>query len=156
MRTPKPRRENKCGKPEIAGKIDLDQVTKLAGIGMGVKSIAVYLGVGRRTLDRYIAERPEVKEAMDKGNAIGQKRVLGYLCKAMENGSVPAIIFYMVNKFPDEWQSVNKGFNIVNNNENTNGQFGQIIAKDKEAGEMVTKLVQRLSDPKRLNAIDGK
>lgn len=113
--------DHPAGKPEVAEKIDLEALEKLAGIGMGVKSIASYMGVGKRTLDRYIAERDDVREAFERGSAKGQGRALKNLAVAMDKGNVMAIIFYLVNKFPGEWQSVHKGATIVNANQtNTN------------------------------------
>jgi hypothetical protein len=134
------------GRPPVHEKINLKVLEELSAIGMGVKSIAEYMGVSKPTLDRYISEKPEVNAVYRRGASKGQKKALGSLARAMEKGNVMAIIFYLVNKFPEEWQSVNRGFQITNNNNNTNGQFGQIIAKDKKAGEMATDLVKRLSN----------
>jgi hypothetical protein len=63
----------------------------------------------------------------------------------MAKGNVNAIIFYLVNKFPEEWQGVNRGITIHNTQQNANGTFGQAVVKDPQAGKMVTDLIQRIS-----------
>jgi len=143
---PPPEGKLERGRPPAANKINLVQLQKLASIGMPLKSIAEYFGIHPETLSRYIKELPEANIAYRKGDSVGYRKALNSLCKAMENGNVMAIIFYLVNRHSDEWQSVNKGFQITNNNQNNNGQFGQMIAKDVEAGRIATDLVKRLSN----------
>lgn len=127
-------------------------VEKYASAGIGLPTMANLLGVAETTLKNHIKERPEIGEAWKRGSAKGGKFALKCLANAMENGNVAAIIFYLTNKFPNEWQATNRGTYIVNNNSNQNAQFGQMVAKDPTAGKLVTELVARISTQKAMIA----
>ena len=86
----------------------LKQITKLSATGLTVKQVAYTLGVGASTFFRRQQVMPEVKEAMDAGRAMGIAKVTNALFdKAMEGDNV-AMIFYLKNRDPDNWEDVHK------------------------------------------------
>ena len=86
----------------------LKQITKMAATGLSVKQVAYNLGIGPSTFYTRQQVMPEVKEAMDEGRAMGIKAVSNALFdKAME-GDNTAMIFYLKNRDPDNWEDVHK------------------------------------------------
>lgn len=58
--------------------VNLKQVEKLAGLGLTMEELAYCLGVNRTTI-YYWREKPEFSEALDKGKAIADSKVVGSL-----------------------------------------------------------------------------
>jgi hypothetical protein len=127
-------------------------VEKYSSAGIGIPTMANLMGVAENTLKNHIKERPEIGAAWRLGSAKGHKFALKCLANCMQNGNIGAIIFYLTNKFPNEWQNTNRGAMIINNNSNHNAQFGQMVSKDPAAGRLVTELISRISNQKAMIA----
>lgn len=80
-------------KPKI--ELDIQKVEELAGLGLTREEIALSLGVSYSTLNRRAKEFEEVETAIQRGRALANIKVAGELMKAIEEGNVTAIIFYL-------------------------------------------------------------
>ena len=94
-------------KPKI--EIDLAKVESLAAVGCSIEEIAASMGISARTIhNRMKEENAEIAEAITRGRAKGIASVENALYKKCIEGDVGAIKFYLCNRSPDSWSSMNK------------------------------------------------
>lgn len=94
-------------KPRI--EIDLAKVESLAAIGCTIEEIAASLGISDKTIYRRMQEqKSELSAALTRGRAKGIANVENALYKKAMEGDVGAIKFYLCNRAPDSWSSMNK------------------------------------------------
>jgi hypothetical protein len=74
---------------------DLEQVKKLAAIGLNQEQIARSLGISPTTLYERKAEMPEFAEAIKDGAAMGVATIGNALFQNAKNGNIAAQIFFM-------------------------------------------------------------
>lgn len=87
--------------PEILAKTE-----KLAATGLSQVQISACLGINASTLiekKRYFAN---FADAIKIGKAKGIGTVTNALFQSAQNGSVPAQIFYLKNRDPENWKDV--------------------------------------------------
>ncbi len=75
--------------------IDLQTAEELASLGLTDRQIADSLGISRPTLSRRKVDDATFGTALRKGEAKAIMKVSSVLMQEVENGSLPAIIFYL-------------------------------------------------------------
>jgi hypothetical protein len=89
--------------PEI-----IAQVEKLASQGLTLEQIAYVLGICTDTLCVKKNEYPELSEAIKRGKAKGIAQITNKLHEKALEGDNTAMIFYLKNRDPENWQDVQK------------------------------------------------
>lgn len=89
--------------PEI-----IEQVEKLASQGLTLEQIAHVLGISYDTLNRRSKELSEFSEAIKRGKAKGIAQITNKLHEKALEGDNTAMIFYLKNRDPENWQDVQK------------------------------------------------
>ena len=95
--------KHKGGRPSKLGKIDLRQVESLAALGLTDEDIALVLGIGERTLERYKKD-PDFWHALKRGKIKADSQVAKRLYEKAMNGDTTAMIFWLKNRRPDRWR----------------------------------------------------
>ena len=83
--------------------IDLRQVESLAALGLTDEDIALVLGIGERTLERYKKE-PDFWHALKTGKIKADSQVAKKLYEKAMGGDTTAMIFWLKNRRPDLWR----------------------------------------------------
>lgn len=83
--------------------IDLRQVESLAALGLTDEDIALVLGIGERTLERYKKD-PGFWHALKTGKIKADSQVAKRLYEKAMNGDTTAMIFWLKNRRPDRWR----------------------------------------------------
>jgi len=89
--------------PEIIAKVE-----KLAAQGLAEYQIAAVLGIHQDTLINKKKEYPEFSEAIKNGKAKGIAKITNKLFDKASDGDNTAMIFYLKNRDPDNWEEVQK------------------------------------------------
>ena len=80
----------------------------LAAQGLTMDQIASVLGMGERTLYEKQAKYPQISQAIKDGRSKGIATVSNALFTKAKAGDNTAMIFYLKNRDPDNWQEVQK------------------------------------------------
>ena len=91
-------------KPKI--QIDLEEVEKLAALGLSREQIADGLGISASTFYARQRESKDFAEAVKRGEAKGVGVVASALMKQIKEGNVTAMIFYL--KAKAGWRDINR------------------------------------------------
>ena len=75
----------------------VNQIEALSGVGLSVKKIADYLGMGKATLERRMKEDPEIYEAIKRGRARSEAKVSNMAFKMASSGKDGAMTRYWLN-----------------------------------------------------------
>ena len=86
----------------------LKKVETLAAQGLTCEQVARSLGIGPTTFFERQKECPELKEAMDDGRAKGIATISNALFQKAKAGDNTAMIFYLKNRDPENWEDVQK------------------------------------------------
>jgi len=97
------------GRPkfEVTAEI-LAKAKELASHGLTLQQIAYSLGIHYDTLNERRKEYPEFSEAIKEGKALGIQKVTNALFEKATEGDNTAMIFYLKNRDPDNWEEVQK------------------------------------------------
>lgn len=74
---------------------DLDEVERLAGLGLTEEQIGLALGVSRATVQRNRAEDEAFEAAYKKGKGQGVAHVTNKLRELIDNGNPTSILFFL-------------------------------------------------------------
>lgn len=74
---------------------DLEEVERLAALGLTEEQIGLALGVSQDTITRRKQDTAEFAEAIKKGKAQGIGHVTNKLREQIDNGNVTAILFFL-------------------------------------------------------------
>ena len=66
--------------------------------------LAKKMGISPSTLYEWKNKFPEISEALKKGKEIVDFEVENAMLKAIENGNVTAMIFWLKNRQPEKWR----------------------------------------------------
>lgn len=86
----------------------LKQVEKLAAQGLTKEQIARTMGVCYNTLNERQKEYPEFLEAIKSGQSKGLAKITNKLFQKASEGDNTAMIFYLKNRDPNNWEDVHK------------------------------------------------
>lgn len=104
------RTKSKGGRPEI--EISVDQVARVAGMGLTLTQSAAVIGCSINTLQRRL-KRPEYREVWERGPGQAQAKLMGLLWKAANNGNSRILALMAVNMLG--WTSGQKLDQTINN-----------------------------------------
>lgn len=92
------------GRPKepIEEKVDLQEVERLAGLGLTQEEIGYVLGVTGRTIRTY-KQNEQFSSALKKGKVKADLNVTRSLYRRACEGDVTAAIFWLKNRQPDRW-----------------------------------------------------
>lgn len=76
-------------------KIDLQEVTRLASLGLTQQQIAAALGISERTVESRKAENADFAAAIKAGQALGISEIANALWENAKGGNVTAQIFFL-------------------------------------------------------------
>lgn len=126
----------------------LQEGYKLGALGLTVSEIASFWNVGHRTLERWMANKPEFKAQIDKGRTEADLTVIQALLQAAKEGNITAMIFWLKNRQPDKWKDVHqlKGeslgdTNIVIHNNGVKSNGDSLIDRIKNNSKTVSREV---------------
>lgn len=80
--------------PELPANV-VEEVERLAGLGMTRQQIHYFFRMGEEAWSTYEKRRPELVTAMAYGRSRQQAKVMGKLNEAIERGNLSAICFYL-------------------------------------------------------------
>jgi len=89
--------------PEVIAKVE-----KLAAQGLAEYQIAAVLGISQETLINKKKDYSEFSEAIKNGKAKGIAKITNKLFDKASDGDNTAMIFYLKNRDPDNWEEVQK------------------------------------------------
>lgn len=94
------------GRPSEYHKVKdrLEEITDMAAKGWTRSEIAKELKINRSTLQRYMNEHQELKDALKTGDDEVVENLEGALYRAAMEGNIAAIIFALKNKAPNKWR----------------------------------------------------
>lgn len=78
--------------------IDLDEVERLASLGLTREQIALSLGVSTSTLYNRLRDDEEFAEAVKRGEAMGISAVASKLMDQINEGNTTAMIFFLKSR----------------------------------------------------------
>jgi len=84
----------------------LKEAQNLSKFHLTIDEIAELWGISRRTLFRYMKEFPELKKAIERGRLEAKKSVMRAMFEAMKRGNATLIIFYLINRYPEQWKDI--------------------------------------------------
>jgi hypothetical protein len=88
--------------------IDYEMVKKYAMLGLKDAEIALLLGIRSESFCRLKNKDKELVNALKEGQTLAKISVTKALYDAALNGNITACIFFLVNRYPDDWKNVNK------------------------------------------------
>jgi len=99
----------KIGRPpfEITDGV-CDEAQRLASHGLTLEQIAYSLGICYQTLNEKQKEYPNFSEALKRGKAEGIGKVANALFEKATDGDNVAMIFYLKNRDPENWEELQK------------------------------------------------
>lgn len=133
---------------------NLQAITELSALNMGVMDICRALGVGWDVWNRE-REKEEIKEAIKKGRALGIKKASTNLLKASDSGNVTASIFYLKNADPERWSDRQNTEVNINLGEILDQAKGRIIDLKPERAPELEQAQKRLSTNASVQAWKG-
>jgi len=97
------------GRPEIpVDQVMLDKVERFAGQGLAEYQIATMIGMSHDTFIKKKRKFPELLESLKRGKAAGVATISNALFGKAEEGDNIAMIFYLCNRDPENWQRHDK------------------------------------------------
>lgn len=101
--------KKKVGRPpiEITPEL-LKKAEQLAAQGLTKYQIASVLGMGKSTLTEKQSKYPAFLAAINNGQAKGIAQITNKLFQKASEGDNTAMIFYLKNRDPDNWEDVQK------------------------------------------------
>ena len=83
-----------------------EKVRSLAADGMTVAQISAVLGISSRTFYIHLKKDKKLLKAYEEGQQAGVGEVVHALKDLIRKGNLGAIIFWLKNKDPDNWKTV--------------------------------------------------
>ena len=101
-------RKSNAGRPSKYDPERLEEIEKMAGIGLTDKDIALLLGVKERVFYYWKKKYPEFVQALKRGKTTAKMTIVNSLYRRAIEGNLTAIIFWLVNRYPEEWRNIQK------------------------------------------------
>ena len=109
-------RKNLGGRPRVD--IDMNEVRRLAALGLSAEVIADRLGVSRKSLFNVMNRDPAVRDAMNQGLSEGIDFAASKLHDLINEGNLGAICFYLRTR---SWIPPKAEVTVTVRNGDTNG-----------------------------------
>ena len=93
---------------KIVDKSIFQQIEDFAATGLTKKQIAFNMGINENTFNAYQERDGRVREAYDTGKAKGIQAVTNTLYSKAKEGDNTAMIFFLKNRDPENWEDVQK------------------------------------------------
>lgn len=103
-----PRAKGSGKKPILVTPEMCKKAEQLAAQGLTVKQIAHCLGMGETSIHEKKRAHKELQEAIDRGKAKGIATITNKLFQKASEGDNTAMIFYLKNRDPENWEDVQK------------------------------------------------
>jgi hypothetical protein len=121
-------------KPEI--EIDLEEVERLASLGLTQEQIAASLGIGQTTLYKRKRESADFEGAIKRGQAKGIGAVANKLYEKAMSGDVASLIFFL--KARGGWKETVRNENVDDNqSDGMKSVYAKMKAAQNDDGEPV-------------------
>lgn len=121
-------------KPEI--EIDLEEVERLASLGLTQEQIASALGIGQTTFYKRKRENADFEGAIKRGQAKGIGAVANVLYEKAMSGDVASLIFYL--KARGGWKETVRNENVDDNqSDGMKSVYAKMKAAQEDDGEPV-------------------
>lgn len=121
-------------KPEK--EIDLEEVERLASIGLTKEQIANALGISYSTLNRRQKDMEDMEGAIKRGQAKGIGSVANVLYEKAMGGDVASLIFFL--KARGGWKETVRNENVDDNqSDGMKSVYAKMKAAQKDDGESV-------------------
>jgi len=88
--------------------IDYEMVKKYAMLGLKEEEIAFLLGINKVSLSKRKKKDDKLANAIKEGRLLAKTSITKALYNAALNGNITACIFFLTNRYPDDWKNVNK------------------------------------------------
>jgi hypothetical protein len=88
--------------------IDYEMVKKYAMLGLKEEEIALLLGINKVSLSKRKTKDDKLANAIKEGRLLAKTSITKALYNAALNGNITACIFFLVNRYGDTWQNINK------------------------------------------------
>lgn len=96
--------KNKKGRPNKFDSIDMEQVKKLAAMGLTDQEICNFIGICRATFANYKVKYKDFLDTINKAKETADLNVTKSLYKTACAGDVRAQRFWLNNRRPDRWR----------------------------------------------------
>lgn len=97
--------KKKTGRPLKDLPATIEQIETLAGLGLTIEEICIFLKITKKTLYKRMKDLPEVGEAVERGRIRANAQVVKSLYRrATEHNDTTAMIFYLKNRMPDRYR----------------------------------------------------
>tara|TARA_E500000178_G_scaffold180252_1_gene178942 strand:- start:1721 stop:2152 length:432 start_codon:yes stop_codon:yes gene_type:complete len=122
----------KPGRKKIV--LDIEEIERLAGMGLSERQIAAALGISNSTLTRK-KHIEQIGHALKKGRAKALAQVSSKLFENALDGKETSAIFFLKNRDPENWsdrQEVNHNINLKEIMKNSKSRLieGEIVEKE--------------------------
>ena len=122
----------KPGRKKIV--LDIEEIERLAGMGLSERQIAAALGISNSTLTRK-KHIEQIGHALKKGRAKALAQVSSKLFENALDGKETSAIFFLKNRDPENWsdrQEVNHNINLKEIMQNSKSRLieGEIVEKE--------------------------
>jgi predicted XRE-type DNA-binding protein len=101
----KPTTKHPGGRPKepIEGKVDMEQVEHLAGLGLTDREIATVLGIAQPTMSVWKKKSEELSNTIKKGQVKSLTLIVNKMYQDAMEGNTTAQIFILKNRWPERW-----------------------------------------------------
>jgi hypothetical protein len=82
----------------------IEQIETLAGLGLTIEEICIFLKITKKTLYKRMVDCPEVGEAVECGRVRANAEVSKSLFRRIQQGDTTAIIWYQKNREPQKYR----------------------------------------------------
>ena len=83
----------------ILTKENVERIYQLTANGLSKPDVAGCFGVTEKTFNKWVKKHREVRQAIGDGRYFGLQNATTRLRAAMDNGSVPAVMFYLKTRW---------------------------------------------------------
>ena len=123
------------------------KIEELAGQGLNERDIAYCIGMHPTTFSEKKYKLEKLRESVKKGQAQGLKTVTACLMDQVKSGNPTAMIFYLKNRRPAEWNDVQSINRVqINLGKLSDSELLSEIRSDSRMVEALKNVIPQLAD----------